>query len=108
MRLAYACERLRAAIAAVATAEGRLPHRLRVAYDQMEDLEAADVPEGLRPEFAALTKAWDAVTVRRMREETRGQLARELVTALLAFYDHVCLARRMGEAPPSANDRMAP
>ena len=93
MRLEYACERLRAAIAVVATGEGRLPHRLRVAYDQLEDLGAADFPEALQPAFAALTKDWDAVMVQRMRRETRGQLARELVTALLVFYDQACLAR---------------
>jgi len=108
MRLEYACERLRAAIAVVATGEGRLPHRLRVAYDQLEDLGAADFPEALQPAFAALTKDWDAVMVQRMRRETRGQLARELVTALLVFYDQACLARRTGEAAPLATGRTAP
>jgi len=102
MRVEYAYERLRAALVAVATREGLLSPRLRVADDQLEDLEVADFPPALQPTFAALTALWSDLLRRRMGREARVQQAREVVTALLTLYDeHVCLARQAAATPPA-------
>ena len=92
----------------VATGEGPLSPRLRLADDQLAELGPADFPAALQPAFATLTEGWHALLVQRLGRPVRLQRSCEVVTALLALYDEVvraCLTA--GGAPPAAG-RPAP
>ena len=75
---------------------------MRLAYDQLEGLCAADLPVALRATFDQMTAAWSALLVRRLQAVPRLQATREVVLTLMALYDEVCQALRPAGHPNGA------